>query len=408
MTQTLPAAKATEFDVRVLADDEIRAANAVFREALHQKPFDDEKWPTAARFYEPGRTYGTFAGDTMVGTTTSLTSSLTLPGGSSASTAAVTAVGVRTDHRRRGVLTGLMRRQLTDFAAAGEVFATLHASEPGIYGRFGYGLGTLSRIMRIRPGRTRLRPEVPTSGTVRLLSLEESLRLLPEAYARILPTRAGLMGRSTAWWSLGYERHDYLRVAAHYDRDGTIDGFLAYEPGSGADPLGGSVLVVLDFQATDQLVTNDLWRFLLGVDLVEEITLYVRPLDDPIEAMLDNYFYAARTEPDEELWVRVIDVPAALAARTYGLAESVVIEIVDPLLPDNSGRYLVGQHGAERTDAPAALTLGIEALGMIYLGTWRPSALAAIGRIEGSDPMALAAADRLFATDRPSWCGTLF
>jgi predicted acetyltransferase len=414
VTQTLSPARTTEFEFRALDDDdaELRVANDVFREALHDEPLDDEKWALIRKAYEPGRTYGAFAGATLVGTTTSLTSSLTLPGGAILPMAAVTAVGVRTDHRRRGALTGLMRLQLAGCAAAGDVFATLHASEPTIYGRFGYGIGTRVRIMRVRPARARVRPEVPTSGTVRLLSKDEALTLLPEAYPRLQQARAGMMGRSPAWWALNYERrmeHGYFRVAAHFRPDGEIDGFVGYRPGPfpSDDVRAGAAIGVLDFTAAGQEATSDLWRFLLDIDLIEEVTVYMRPMDDPLEAMLVDLF-AVRTELDDELWVRVLDVPTALAGRTYGAADPVVIEIVDPLLPTNSGRYLISPQGTERTGAPAALTMTVETLGMIYLGTWRPSALASIGRLTATDPGALPAADRLFATDRPAWCGSLF
>jgi predicted acetyltransferase len=348
----------------------------------------------------------------MVGTATSLASGLTVPGGASVPMAAVTAVGVRADHRRRGALTGMMRRLLTEFAAAGEPLAALHVSEPTIYGRFGYGLTTLGRTIKVRSPRVHLRDDVPTAGTVRLLTADEALRLLPEAYPRLLPTRTGLMSRPPAWWVLSYERrlkHDYLRVAAHFGRDGSVDGWVAYQPGglTSDDPRVGSGVLVLDFHAADQPVTNDLWRYLIGIDLVEEITVYTRPTDDPIEAMVVN-MYMISSEPDDELWLRVVDAPVALAARTYGPADPVVIEIVDPLLPTNSGRYLISPQGTDRTAAAPALTMSMETLGMVYLGTWRPSTLAAIGRLTAHDPAALAAADRLFATDRPAWCGSLF
>ncbi|WP_260190985.1 GNAT family N-acetyltransferase [Actinophytocola gossypii] len=412
MTQTLPSTRTTDFEIRAVEDDERRSAYTVFMEALHEEPPDDEKWTLAARAYEPGRAYGAFAGDTLVGATMSLTSDITVPGGGVVPMAAVTGVGVRTDHRRRGVLTGLMRRQLADLAAAGEVFATLHASEPTIYGRFGYGLGTLARVVRVKPPRARMRADVPTAGTTRLLTKDEALTLLPGAYQRLRPRRAGVMGRAPSWWAMCYEyrlTHMRLRVAAHYGPDGEIDGMVGFRSVEipSDDPRVNAGVVVLDFVGANQAVENDLWRFLLGIDLVDDVTVYMRPLDEPLEAMLENA-HAVRCEWDEELWVRVVDVPAALAARTYGAADPVVVEVVDPILPANSGRYLVGPHGADRTDAPAALTLGVEALGMVYFGAWRPSKLAGIGRLAVHDPAALPAADRLFATDEPSWCGSLF
>lgn len=412
MTQTLSPTRATEFEFRAVGDDTLRDASDVFHEALHEEPLSDEKWATTKQIYEPGRTFGAFAGDTIVGTTTSLASSLTVPGGAVLPMAAVTAVGVRTDHRRRGALTGLMRTQLHTVAAAGEVFATLHASEPTIYGRFGYGLGTRARIVKVRPARARLRPEVPTVGTMRLLTKDEALTLLPEAYER-MALRAGGMGRPRTWWVLNYERrmapHGYFRVAAHFDADERVDGFVGYRPVEfpSNDPRTGSAIVVLDFMSTGQAVDNDLWRFLVGIDLVEEVTVFERPMDDPIEAMLTDLF-AVRNDLDDELYVRIVDAPAALAARTYGAADPVVLEVADPLLPNNSGRYLISPHGMDRVDAPAELTVGPEALAMVYLGTWRPSQLAALGRLTAHDPAALPAADRLFATEVPSWCGSLF
>jgi predicted acetyltransferase len=409
VTQTVVSARPTAFDIRVLGDDELRAANAVFREALHEAPIDDEKWTTWAKVYEPGRNYGAFAGDTMIGTVSSIGAAMTVPGGASVPMAAVTAAGVRTDHRRQGALSGMMRRQLEDLA---DPLAALHASEPTIYGRYGYGLGTIGRTFKVNAKRARLRDDVPTAGTVRLISGDEALTVLPEAYEPLQANRPGMISRPPTWWVINYERrvkHEYLRVAVHRGADGAIDGWLSYRPGGLApgDPRSGSDLIVLDFQAASQAVVNDLWRYLLGVDLVEEVVGFYRPLDDPIEAMLVDLF-AVRSEPEDELWVRVVDVPAALAARTYGPADPVVIEIVDSLLPNNSGHYLISPQGIERTSAPAAITMTVETLGMVYLGAWRPSALAAIGRLTAHDPAALAAADRLFATDYPSWCGSLF
>jgi len=400
------------FEFRVVKDDELRAADAVFHEALHSEPPNDEKWPTVSRCYEPGRTVAAFDGDTVAGSAMSLASDLTVPGGAVVPMAAVSGVGVRSDYRRRGALTGMMHRQLREFAAAGEVLATLHASEPMIYGRFGYGLGTLTRIVRFKPSRVRWRPTVPTAGTVRFLTKDEALTLLPQAYPRLRGERVGMMGRPPAWWVLSYENRmttGYFRVAAHYGHDGQIDGMIGYRPVEirSDDPRTGSGIAVLDFVGANQAVENDLWRFVLGIDLVEEVTVYARPSDDPVGAALVD-FHAVRSEQDDDLWLRVVDVPAALAARTYGQADPVVVEVVDPLLPGNSGRYLVGSHGAEPTSAPAALTLDVEVLGMIYLGTWRPSALAEVGRITVHDQAALPRADRLFATERAAWCGSLF
>ncbi len=403
----------TDFTVRPLADSELRAAHDVFRGSLHSAPQTDEKWQYVAAVYEPSRSFGAFAGDVLVGATMSFPSSLALPGGSAPPMAAVTGVGVRADYRRRGILTELMRLQLMSAAAAGEVFATLHASEGAIYERFGYGLATLCRTIKVNARRARLRPGLPRGGEVRLLDADEALSLLPKVYDQIVGHRPGMIGRPPGWWRMVYERRlrtdDIVLIAAHTGPDG-IDGFITYTPqpdDRGAMPGEDATLRILDLQASDPTAANDLWRFVIGIDLVDKVIAYVRPLDEPVAAMMvDRYVVAS--ELDDELWVRIVDVPAALAAREYGDAEPVVVEVRDSFLPNNSGRYLVGPHGTERTDSPAGLVLDADALGMIYLGTTRASVLAGIGRIEASDPDVLARADRLFATDVPAWCGTMF
>ncbi|HEX6361192.1 GNAT family N-acetyltransferase [Actinophytocola sp.] len=409
MTQTLLP---TELTFRGVSEDQLRGANDLFRAALHTEPASDKFWGVLKNAYLADRTFGAFDGDRQVGTAMSFPSSLTVPGGEILPAAGVTYVGVRSDYRRRGALTGMMRIQLEDCAARGDVFAILHASEPVIYGRFGYGVATVARTVRVHSPKTALRPEVPVAGTVRLLDSDEIVPTLKAAYPSIQPTRTGLMGRSAQWWTIVYERRlvdQYLLVAAHVTPAGDVDGWVAYEPADSHsdDPRVQPGLRVLDFQAADQGVANDLWRYLLGVDLVDDINAYFRPADDPIEEIVVNNL-AVRSERDEELWVRLVDVPAALAARTYDMASPVVIEVVDALLPANSGRYRIGPQGTERTADAPALTMTPDVLAMLYLGTFRASTLAGIGRITVADPAALPAADRLFAVDRPAWNGSLF
>jgi predicted acetyltransferase len=403
----------TDFAVRPLVDAELRAAQDVFRGSLHLPPPSDEKWRYISAIYEPARTFGAFAGDAVVGTTMSFPSSLALPGGKVLRAAGVTAVGVRADHRRRGILTELMRAQLAASAAAGEVFATLHASEGPIYGRFGYGLATRACSVTVNARRATVRPGLPRAGEVRLIDADEALSLLPKVYDRINGHRAGMMGRPPGWWSMVYERRmrtdELLLVAVHTGPDG-VDGFATYTPQP--DPRGpiasdDATLRMVDLHAGAAVAVNDLWRFLLEIDLVDKVIAYGRPQDEPLGAMLVDR-YQVNSVLEDELWVRIIDVPAALAARTYGDAEPVVLEVRDSFLPDNSGRYLIGPHGTERTGLPAGLALDADVLAMIYLGGSRPSVLAGVGLVEATDPAALVSADRLFATDAPAWCGTMF
>jgi predicted acetyltransferase len=397
----------TTFEVRALDQDQVRLANTVFRGALHMGPAPDDAWAAAAGTYEPERTLGAFEGTTLIGTTQSFGSDLTVPGGATIPVAAVTRVGVRADRTRRGVLTALMRAQLEELGEAG---AVLHASEPVIYGRFGYGVTSRQQTVTVHAG-ARLRPDVPWDDRVRLIDFDEARTVLPEVYRRIT-TRTGMLSRSDAWWrftlsglSTG-EKH--WVVAVHTGPDGD-DGFVVYQPisqQSFQNPDLGAVLDVPELQAGAPLAANSLWRFLTTIDLVAELRLWSRPIDEPLSRMVTDPRRVRSTVADE-IWLRLTDVPAALAARTYGNADPVAVEVVDPLLPNNSDTYLVGD-GVSRTGRAADVRMDVDTLAMIYLGATAPSVLAGIGRIQAADPAALHRLDHLFRTDSPPWCGTFF
>ncbi|MEV4050617.1 GNAT family N-acetyltransferase [Amycolatopsis sp. NPDC049688] len=399
----------SEFEIRTLGVEEHRAASDLFRETVHFPPADDAEWVLAARYYQPGGTLGAFDPE-LIGTARFFDAELTVPGGARAPMAGVTSVGVRADRTRRGVLRALMTEQLEGFAARGVVFANLLASEAPIYGRFGYGLATRYRAYSVDRHRARLRPDAPAGGAVELLDLDRALEVCPGVYAG-LEHRPGMMTRPEVLWRL-YEmqlrRHASPVKAAVHHGPGGPDGFAFYHvDGLRVHPWTKDLSVV-DLFAGSAAAYAGLWRFLLGIDLVDRIVVESRPLDDPVELLLADHRRGNVDRIGDEHWIRLVDVPAALRAREYGHAAPVVLEVYDPLLPGNSGGYRVTPDGAERTDRPAGLRLDVATLAMVYLGTWRPSALAGAGRIEVRDPAAPAAADLLFGTCVAAWSGSHF
>ncbi|WP_410617476.1 GNAT family N-acetyltransferase [Amycolatopsis sp. lyj-109] len=399
----------SDFEIRTLDTAEHRAASNLFRETVHFPPSDDAEWVYAARYYQPGGTVGAFDPE-LIGTARSFDAELTVPGGARLPMAGVTSVGVRADRTRRGVLRAMMTAQLEDFAARGVVFANLLASEAGIYGRFGYGLATRYRGYSVDRHRARLRADAPVGGELELLDLDRAFEVCPGVYDG-LERRPGMMSRPEVLWRL-YEmqlrRHTTPAKAVVHHGPGGPDGFaFYYVEGPIAHP-GIKTLQVADLFAGSPTAFAGLWRFLLGLDLVDRIAAESRPLDDPIELLLADHRCGSVDRIGDEHWIRLVDVPAALAGRAYGPADPVVVEVTDPLLPGNSGRYLVTPDGAGRTDRPAGLRLDVTTLAMVYLGTWRPSALAAAGRIEVRDPAAPEAADLLFGTRLAAWSGSHF
>ena len=354
------------------------------------------------------------AGETLVGTATSYACRMAVPGGAVLDTAAVTQVGVRADHTRRGLLTALMRAQLDDVAARGEVLAVLHATEARIYGRFGYGVATRARSVRVRRSGRGLRPGAPAVGEVRLLGPDDIGPVTAALHERIVLTRPGMITRGETWWRSPAERarrdQRPVIVAAHTGPDGD-DGFVAATAGKG--DIAGRALQVEDLHAGGPAAEAALWRFLLDVDLISEVTAWARPLDERLDLLLADPRDLTVTGVEDELWLRLVDVPAALAARGFADAPPVLLGVHDPFREANAGVYRIAGGTAERVEplgGPVApeLSCDVGALAMAYLGDRRPAELGATGWWTVHDPRALERADAAFATTTVPWCGTMF
>lgn len=399
--------------VTVLGDDELRAAHDLFAGALFNGPVDDEAWASRAASYAPGRTLGVHLDGVLAGTATSFGTTTVVPGGAVLEAAAVTRVAVRADRTRRGVLSAMMRAQLDDVAERGEALASLRATETGIYGRFGYGVATRGRSVRLRSGAA-WRPTAPQTGSVRMLDPGEVVDVLAPLHERFALLRTGGISRSDGWWTGVVDRRIRSReaiVAAVHTGDDGDDGFVVASPGE-RDGFTRP-LHVDDLHAADTAATAALWRFVRDIDLVGDIDAHLRPLDEPLDLLLADPRDCTVTGVADETWLRLVDVPTALAARSYAAAEPVLIAVHDPFLENNAGVYRIGDGTAERVGplrgpfAPA-LECDAAALAMAYLGDRSPSELAATGWWTCHDEKALAPADAAFAVDVVPWCGTFF
>lgn len=373
--------------------------------------------------WEPARSIGALDGDDWVGGTGTFTMDLTLPGGAVVPAAGVTMVGVASTHRRRGILTELMRRQLDDVAAGPEPVAVLTASEAVIYGRYGYGVASRGVRQRLAVGHARLRPDAPTAeGRLRVLTIDEARAALPDAYERIRPGRPGWVRRTPAWWEthVFLDRPDHrdgataLFVLAHHGADDRVDGWATYRVAvDWRDRLPSSRVVVQDIAAVDDAVQLALWEGLLAVDLSVEVDALHVAVDDPLPWAVADPRRVRTSELSDWLWLRILDVPAALGPRRWGAGGRVVLEVVDRFRPASGGRFAVEADAAGVgtvgiTDDPADVVLGAEELGAMALGGVAPSVLARSGRIAEARPGALAVADALFRAERAPHCATMF
>ncbi|WMX47082.1 GNAT family N-acetyltransferase [Streptomyces roseicoloratus] len=401
-------------ELRVLDPAEWDDWYAVLELAFGGVPEADEERALWRELTEPERSLGAWDGDRCVGTAGAFTFRLSVPGGNVVPAAGVTMVSVAGTHRRRGILTSMMRRQLEDVRRLGEPLAVLTASEPEIYGRFGYGVAT--HTVRAVIDTTRVRLTVPegTDGiSLRVTTPADALADAEAVYARLVTARPGMVERRPGW-----ERVALLDPPADRDgasprqcvlaeRDGEVVGYAHYAirpKWSWPGPDGA--VVVHQLAGLDPLAEAALWRYLCSVDLTARVEIHSRPVDDGWQHLVTDL---RRCEPTLRpvLFVRLVDVGAALAARTYQAPVDVVFEVEDAFCPWNEGRWrLTGDaKGAEcvRTEDAADLALSVRELGAAYLGGVSLVSLAAAGLVRELREGALTEASVGFGSPVAPW-----
>ncbi|MFB7337476.1 GNAT family N-acetyltransferase [Streptomyces adustus] len=353
------------------------------------------------------RALGVWDGDRCVGSAGAYAFRLTVPGGASVPVAGVTLVGVAATHRRRGVLTSMMRRQLDDVRSWGEPLAVLTASEPAIYGRFGYAQATFGISAEIDTGRVTLSvPDGTDAVRLRYERPADVLDVCEAVYARTVPARAGMLARQPGWERVGVLDPERDRDGASAlqcvvaERDGEPTGYARFRVAVRWTDAGHDGQVVLqDLAALDPATEAALWRFLFGIDLTTSLKVRGRPVDEAWQFQVSD-IRRCRLRLRDSLYVRLVEVGAALAARTYQAPVDVVFEVEDVFCPWNAGRWrLTGDtKGAScvRTTDAADLALSVRELGAVYLGGVSLAALAAAGRVRELRQGALAEASSAF------------
>ncbi|HEY7022476.1 MAG TPA: GNAT family N-acetyltransferase [Ktedonobacterales bacterium] len=381
----------------------------------------DEEIESARGPFEFDRSLVAVEDERFIGSAAAMSFDLTLPGFTTTPVAGVTWVAVLPTHRRRGVLTSIMRRQLEDVRARGEALAVLTASESAIYRRFGYGAATSVMYTEIERAHSAFLSPVNISGRCRLVEHEVAVKeILPPLYDNVRRACVGELSRTAEkWWGQyrlanapgsGFGPHLFVV----YESDsGQVDGAVVYrarlEWSYGA-PDG--TLEVIELIARTPEAYAALWRYCLDVDLVARVHGRHRPVDEPLRWMLADSRRLRVTHLADNLWVRLLDISAALSARRYATAGRLIVEVEDAFLPDVAGRYTLegGPDGANcaLSDAPADLSLDVAALGATYLGDVSFTSLTQAGLVREETPGALARADAMFATFPAPYCSTRF
>jgi len=410
---------APPYPLRALTPDDMAAAarldSAAFGRDLRPEHIELER-----TVMEWERTVGAWDRDQLVGMTSAYSFSMTLPGGPQL-VAGVTWVGVLPTYRRRGILASLMRHQLTSLHEDGrEPAAALWASEPQIYGRFGYGAASRHLTLTIDRGPAALRPD-PSDASVRLrlATPEESMPLVEPVYAAEAARRPGMIARDREAWqrrAIFDPESDRggasaMRVVLAED-DAGVRAYARYSTVAdweGSGPAG--VVRVREVFALDPAAEATVWRYLADIDLMAKVSVRDRPIDDPLIELLTDMRRADATLRDG-LFVRLVDLDRALAARSYATCVDLVLAVADPLCPWNAGRWRLSgdETGAtcEPTDQPADLALSATDIAAIYLGGTTLRSLADAGRVEEHRTGAVRAATLAFRSELAPWCSFVF
>ena len=415
------------YPIRAISAEEFPAYHAVGEQAFNSTRPPEESMRRELLRFEAGRSLAAFDGDAIVGVAGAYSFELTVPGGT-ARAAGVTGVGVLPSHRRRGILSSLMRRQLDDVRDRGEALAVLIASEAGIYRRFGYGPGSQTAAFTIGRGEGTLAAGAPADPALRLRITEPQAvqAEVAKVFDAVLPTRPGMFARDSRWWDDLLDDPEYrrrgataLRCVLAEDGAGPRGYALVRARPGWSDGLPDGAIEVQELMAADPAATAALWTDLLTRDLTSRLTADLRPADDPLLYLLADP-RRARARVSDGLWVRLTDVGAALSQRRYAAPVDVVIEVTDEFCPENTGRWrlavppasaqpLAGLPGrCERTDAPAGVALPVYALGAAYLGGTGLAPLAAAGLVRELRPGTLAALSAALSWDPGPWCPLIF
>ena len=390
----------SEFEVRQGVGADYEAVQALFGGAMMFEMSPDE---LGRRLFEPERTLVATDGAEIIGTTRALTRDLSVPG-AVVPAAHVTGVGVKPTHRRRGVMSSLITRQLREVP---EAIAVLWASEPAIYGRFGYGAAAWGTgyevdLRRVGPPSVRLRP-----GELGELTVDDALKELPPILRSMQERRPGVSGRSELGWQKYLQDQPDDRngrtarqILVHRDEAGTVDGYALWRGKMNWTPTGPANEVMLEeLVAVEPTAYKALWHHLLTLDLAATLAYGYAAVDEPILQLVATPTALDR-RVNESLWLRVTDVPRALAQRRYAVAVDLVFDVKDDIIPANTDRFRLTADGpsvtCDRTDAAPDLTLSVTELAATYLGGRPLTEFAATGQVTEHTPGALTKATTAF------------
>ncbi|MGW6722893.1 GNAT family N-acetyltransferase [Streptomyces sp. NPDC054995] len=371
------------------------------------------------------RVQGVFDAGRCVATYRSFAQQLTVVGGATVTADAVTGVTVTPTHRRRGLLSRMMATDLAAAKERGEVVASLIAAEYPIYGRYGFGPAARAAEWEVDVRRAGLDPrrsgQPADGGRIEMVDGADIRKTGPEVHAALAARQPGIVSRGERWWRThtgvapraDHETWTEPFYVVHRAANGEVDGLLVYgvddKWGDSKQPL--NTASVRDMIALNPAAERALWHYLCSVDWIATVRSGYRAPDDLLPLLLPDPRAARIITDTDWLWLRMLDVPRALEARTYGTDASLVLEVRDEA-GLAGGRFLLDASGSGARCTPttrsADLALGVGELSTLYLGDESVRRLVDLGRVEELRAGAATTADAVFRTGRRPWCPDVF
>jgi len=403
-----------------------RWLQAAYR-GFHFDAFTPEQLAQYREGFGPTRALGVWDSTTAepehpIATVASWRSPVTVGDARSVEAWAISLVSVAATHRRRGVARALLEGELRAAHAAGIPLAMLTVSEATIYGRWGFGPAAYTADYRIDARGLTVTAPLP-SGRVHRVSTAALRPLAPELTRRAHQRESGEVPFDTQQFDRMFalaartaSHAPKLRAARYDDEHGEPQGFVLYSVAENEADFADHTLTVEYLCAATGDAYVALWHYVLDQDLVTTVLAHLRPVDEPLPWLVSNPRAVQTVARREHLWLRVLDVPAALTARRYAAADRVLLRVIDPLgFADGAWMLATGSDGAATVtahagdpDGSAVLDLGVEALGALMLGGTPVEALRVAGRLVEGSPGSAARLEAFLHVPRAPWLSTWF
>jgi GNAT superfamily N-acetyltransferase len=352
---------------------------------------------------------------------------LSVPTGDGAGTlipvAGLTWVGVHPDHRRRGLLTAMMRHHFEQSRREGVHLSALHASEPGIYGRHGYGLASLELSVELGHGTRLTAPDLEDEAAAlvtRVTAISDDgmpARRRACELAVASSCVGTIVGEPGFFVDLCHTSPESLRGkevprVIFATRDGLDVGYAVFRRSHKWDNARPGATVDVYAHHATPAAELALMRRLVDLDLAGTIKVSSMAQDDPLFSWVAGPRGTGNVNIYDSLWVRLVDLPEALASRGYEADGNVVVEVLDEAAPWNAGTWRIrvkdGTADVTRTDDDAEVSLSVGALGAAYLGGSNLAAMRRGGLIAEHRPGAVRELWRTFRTDLPPYASRGF